>query len=181
MDNAEFIAALNALTPAELLRLGKKAAYRAMGTGMEGDDLLHEAVVRTLDEDGRTCPAGVPVSIYLDNAMRSIAGGERKKYAQRTPVGDGHDEGSPVGKLPDKSPSPAVAALDRVEFEQVITRINHLFEDDSQAQAIVIGDMEGWSPEEIKELEPMDDKQYATARRRVRRTLDREFRGRERT
>ena len=57
----------------------------------------------------------------------------------------------------------------------MVDRIQEIFADDPQAQAIVIGDMEGWSPEEIKEMEPMDDKQYASARRRVRRALEREF------
>ena len=180
LDNAAFIAALNALAPADLFRLRKKSAYRAMGTGMEGDDLLNEAIQRTLEE-GRKCPADVPVAVYLGNAIRSIADGEREKYARRTPVGDGHDEDSPVGKLADGNPSPADAALDRIEFQRVIGRIQDIFADDPQAQAVVIGDMEGWSPEEIKEVEPMDDKQYAAARKRVRRNLEREFGGGDRT
>ncbi len=178
LDNAAFVAALDALEPADLIRLRKKSAYRAAGTGMDGDDLLNEAIHRTLEEDGRNCPADVPVVVYLDNAMRSIADGEREKYARRIPVGDGHDEKSAVGKLADNNPSPADAALDRIEFERVVDRIQEIFAEDPQAQAIVIGDMEGWSPEEIKEMEPMNEKQYASARRRVRRALEREFGGR---
>ena len=181
LDNAAFIAALNALAPTDLLRLRKKSGFRAMGTGMEGDDLLNEAVQRTLEDNGRNCPADVPVAVYLDNAMRSIADGEREKYARRRPVGDGHDENSPVGKLADGNPSPADAALDRIELQRVVDRIQEIFADDPQAQAVVIGDMEGWSPEEIREMEPMDDKQYAAARKRVRRALEREFGGRNRT
>ena len=179
LDNAAFIASLDALAPTELLRLRKKSAYRAAGTGMEGDDLLNEAIQRTLEEDGRNCPVDVSVAVYLDNAMRSIANGEREKYVRWTPLGDGHDENSPVGKLADSNPSPADAALGRIEFERVVNRIQDIFADDPQAQAIVIGDMEGWSPEEIKEMEPMDNKQYASARRRVRRALEREFGGRD--
>lgn len=181
LDNAAFISGLDALAPADLLRLRKKSAYRAAGTGMEGDDLLNEAIQRTLEEDGRNCPADVSVAVYLDNAMRSIADGEREKYARRTPVGDGHDEKSPVGKLADGNPSPVDGALDRIELERVVRRIQDIFADDPQAQAIVIGDMEGWSREEIREMEPMEDKQYTAARRRVRRALEREFGGRNRT
>lgn len=181
LDNAAFIAALSALAPADLLRLRKKSGFRAMGTGMEGDDLLNEAVQRTLEDNGRSCPADVPVAVYLDNAMRSIADGEREKYARQRPGGDGHDENSPVGKLADGNPSPADAALDRIELQRVVDRIQEIFADDPQAQAVVIGDMEGWSPDEIREMEPMDDKQYATARKRVRRALEREFGGRDRT
>lgn len=181
LDNAAFIAALNALASADLLRLRKKSAYRAMGTGMEGDDLLNEAIKRTLEEGGRKCPADVPVAVYLDNVMRSIADGEREKYSYRTPVGDGHDENSPVGRLADGNPTPADAALNRIELERVVVRIQDIFANDPQAQAVVIGDMEGWSPKEIREIEPMDDNEYVAARKRVRRTLEREFGGRDRT
>ena len=50
-----------------------------------------------------------------------------------------------------------------------------MFDDDSQAQAVVIGLMEGWAPHEIREVESMSDKQYDAARKRVRRALLREF------
>lgn len=181
LDNAAFIAALRALEPADLLRLTKKSAYRALGAGVEGGDLLNEAVRRTLEEDGRNCPADVPVAVYLDNAMRSIADGERGKYARETPAGDGHDEKSSIGKLAYEGPSTADAALGRIELQRVVDRIQDIFADDPQAQAVVIGDMEEWSADEIKEMEPMDDKQYAAARRRVRRAIEREFGGKDRT
>jgi len=175
LDAAAFLTALRALGPADLLRLSKKSAYRAAGTGMKGDDLLHEAILSTLEEDGRNCPADVPIHVYLDNAMRSIASGEREKYARETPAGSGHDEDGPIGSYADKRPTPAVAALAHIELEDVVNRLQNIFADDPQALAIVIGDMEGWSATEVKEIESMDDKQYATARRRVRRAIEREF------
>ncbi|MEJ2652734.1 MAG: hypothetical protein P8173_13300 [Gammaproteobacteria bacterium] len=180
LDAAEFRAALHALEPADLLRLRKKSAYRAAGTGMNGDDLLHEAILSTLDEGGRNCPADVSITVYLDNAMRSIASGAREKYARETPAGNGHNEEGPLGNHADKRPAPAEATATLIELEDVINRLEDLFADDPQAQAIVIGDMEGWSAEEIKEAEPMDKVQYATARRRVRRAIEREFGGEKR-
>lgn len=177
LDNAAFIAELRALAPADLLRLRKKSAYRALGTGMQGGDLLNEAIRRTLEEHGRSCPADVPVTVYLDRAMRSIADGERAKFTREFPAGSGHDESEPVGALPDAGPSPAQTALDRIELQRVVDRIQHIFAADPQALAVVIGDMEGWSAAEIKEMEAMGDTQYATARRRVRRAIEREFGG----
>ena len=50
-----------------------------------------------------------------------------------------------------------------------------MFEKDRQAQAIVIGLIEDWTPEEIRELEPMGDNEYAAARKRMRRALSHEF------
>src|SRR6266851_4885921 len=95
----EFIAALRALSPAGLLRLEKKARFRALGSGMEANDLLQEAILRTLEEDGRKCPSDVPIPIYLDNAMRSIADGERKKYVRERPAGAGQSDEGPEEEL----------------------------------------------------------------------------------
>ncbi len=44
-----------------------------------------------------------------------------------------------------------------------------------------MGDMEGWSADEIKDLGGMDDQQYAAARKRVRRGLEGKSRERGRS
>lgn len=176
LTTSEFVAAFRALSPAKQLRLRMKAASYAPGTGMQGDDLFQEAILRTLEEGGgRNCPRDVPISVFLDNAMRSIASGEREKYAREAPAEFGNDADDPIALVPDDAPSPANTALARIELEQVLTRLQDLFAEDAQAQAVLIGDMEGWTAEEIRDVENMDEKQYATARRRVRRTIAREF------
>jgi hypothetical protein len=182
LNNADFIAALREMlsNPAQSRRLKLKADIFAEGTGMEGDDLLQEAVRRTLEEDRRNCPTDVPVSVYLGNAMRSIANGERAKYVRETPSGAGPDENDVASNFADDTPSPENAALNRIDLEQTVNRLQEMFADDPQALAVVIGAMEEWAPEEIKEMETMDDKQYATARRRVRRAIAREFGGKDR-
>ncbi len=177
LDAAAFRGALDVLTSAELLRLRKKSAFHALGTGMGGDDLLQEAIRRTLEPDGRRCPADVPVAVYLGNAMRSIADGERAKYSREAPA-DGEDcDEREAGVGADPSPSTEATVMARDELERTVERLETMFADDPQALAVVIGDMEGWSPAEIKEAESMDDTQYATARRRVRRAIEREFGG----
>lgn len=174
LDAAAFRAAVEALTLSDLIRLRKKAHYFALRTGKEGDELLNDAIVRTLEGE-RNCPADVPVKTYLENAMRSIAGGEREKFDRESPSGSGHEEDDPIGRFADPAPSPATAALDKIALERVLDRLQEIFANDPQAQAVLIGDMEGWSADEIKEMESMDDKAYATARKRVRRAIEREF------
>jgi len=175
----EFIAALRALSPTGLVRLKEKARFRALGSGMEGKDLLQEAILRTLEENGRKCPSDVPVPIYLDNAMRSIADGERKKYVRERPTGTVQSDERPEEELlvdpPDPAPSPADTALARIELGEVLDALEQLFADDPKAQAVIMGDSEGWSAEETKDLGNMDDKQYAAARKRVRRGLTKKF------
>ena len=50
-----------------------------------------------------------------------------------------------------------------------------MFDKDPQAEAVAIGIMAGWSQEDIREVEPMSDKEYAAARKRTLRALRREF------
>lgn len=167
LDPSEFIAALEALTDSELLRLHKKADYRAQGSGMEGDDLFQEAILRTLEEDGRKCPSDVPVAVYLDNAMRSIADGEREKYMRERPSGAArseYDEG-PIAAAADPATLRSNRAFDRVQLTETVDYVQEIFKEDLQAQAVVMGDMEGWSADEIKDLVGIGDQQYAAARK----------------
>lgn len=173
----EFRAALDALAPKDLIRLTKKGEYYAFGTGVEGNDLLNEAIARSLSGEGRSCPADVQITVYLSSAMRSIADAERNKFKREAPAGGGHDEDSKIGAHPDARSSPADTAIARIELEGVLRRLQEVLAHDLQAQAVLIGDMEGWSAEEIRHVESMDDNAYVAARRRVRRIIEREFGG----
>ena len=53
--------------------------------------------------------------------------------------------------------------------------VQEIFKEDLQAQAVVMGDMEGWSADEVKDLVGINDQQYAAARKRVRRGLAKKF------
>lgn len=175
LSSDEFRVAVDALTQNELLRLYKKGASYAFGTGMSAEDLLNEAILRTLEEDRRSCPADVPIHVYLGNAMRSIASGERKKYAREVADGKETDQMSKLGNAPAEVATPEEQTAAKMELENVVGRLQEVFKDDPQGEAIVIGELEGWAPTEIKELEPMDDKEYAAARKRVRRRIAQEF------
>ena len=174
---AELRSALEALRPIDLVRLQKKANALAPGTGMEPDDLLQEALGRALEENsGRNCPRDVNPVTFLGNVIRSIASHAREEWAQETPIGATEDdEDDPIVDAPDPAPSPEEAVIGRLDHGQTVARIEAMFEGDPKAQAIIIGNMEGWSPNETREMEPMSDKEYAAARKRVRRALLREF------
>lgn len=174
---AELRSALEALRPADLVRLRIKANALAPGSGMESEDLLQEALRRTLEENGgRNCPRNVKVVTFLGNVIRSIASHARTEWAREMPIGatDDHQD-DPIVDAPDPAPSPEEAVVGRLDHGQTIERIETMFEGDPKAQAIIIGNAEGWSPDEIREMEPMSDQEYAAARKRVRRAFLREF------
>lgn len=175
IDSATFRAALERLTDNDLIRLRKKAHYLALGSGVEGQDLLNEAIRRTLDEDGRNCPSDVPVTVFLANAMRSIADGEREKFDRESPSGDPHDEESAVGVVVDPAPPVDSIVQTRQVLLAVMNFIEGKFKDDAHALAVVYGICEEWTIEEVKEMEVMNDKEYDAARKRVRRAIDSQF------
>lgn len=177
LSAAELRSALEALRPIDMVRLQKKANALAPGTGMEPGDLLQEALSRALEESGgRNCPRDVNPVTFLGNVIRSIASHARVEWAREMPTGaTEEDEDDPIVDATDPAPSPEEAVIGRFDHGRTIARIEAMFEGDPKAEAIIIGIMEGWSPDEIREMEPMSDKEYAAARKRVRRALLREF------
>lgn len=171
---AELRLAIETMSKLDRIRLLKKARLLATGTGMEPDDLFQEAVARSLEENGgRTCPCDVKTMVFLGNVMRSIASHSREKWERERPTGANEDD--PFVAIPDPGPSPEEAVIGRLDYRRTITRIETMFDEDPQAQAILIGIMEDWSPHEICAMEPMSENTYAAARKRLRRKLLREF------
>lgn len=166
---------LEALSVADRIRLEKKARFYCGSTGMEWEDLLNEAICRSLEDGGRSCPRDVALTVFLGNVMRSIADEERKQWSREELEGASNEKGCLIANTADPNPSPEHRIADRINFDQIMNKIEAMFADNPQALAIVMGDAVGWSPSEICELEPMNSKEFATARRRVRRALQREF------
>ena len=173
----ELRSAIESLRPIDLTRLERKATVLAPGTGIEPDDLFQEAVTRSLEENGvRNCPRDVTPATFLGNVMRSIASHAREEWKRETPSNTSKDdEVDPLANLPDPALSPEEVVIGRLDYGKVLIQIEALFDEDRKAQAIVIGIMEDWSPHEIREMEPMSEKEYAAARKRVRRKLLCEF------
>ena len=177
LTNAELRLALQGLCPTDLTRLLKKATFLAPGTGMEPNDLVQEAVKRSLEESGgRRCPRDVAPMTFLGNVMRSIASHARKEWKRETPSNAGEgDADDPIGNMPDPALSLDEAVTKRIDCAKMLARIEAMFNEDRKAQAIVIGMVQGWSPQEIREAESMNEAEYAAAQKRMRRKLLREF------
>jgi DNA-directed RNA polymerase specialized sigma24 family protein len=175
---AEIEEAVRAFRPAQWARLRLVAKKYADGRRMRPEDLLQEAFVRALEEDGRKCPRHVDVVKFLAEAMRSVAGDEAKKLEHRS------------AHIPVVAPGePQVGALDLKE-----TRLNAeddalaaqnvkairgavlaLFLHDSQAHDLVEGVMEDFSADELRELTGLDKTAYASKRTLIRRTIDKHY------
>ena len=75
-----------ALQEGDLARLKRSAEINSLYTGLDPEDLLNEAVCRTI-EFRRIWPADVPLVTFLRNVMGSIATAERKTRSRESSDG----------------------------------------------------------------------------------------------
>lgn len=165
--------AITALTTADLIRLKRVGALYAVGIGVEGLEVLNDAVRRALDGT-RNCPRDVPMPVFLVNVMRSMASSERTK-AKEEPIMESMsstlDAGPAVLEPPSESRNVEEMRLAREDAEGRLQALEALFLDDDDAQLVLMGDVDEMSADEIRALGGWDEQAYATIRRRIRRKI----------
>ncbi|MBK9131259.1 MAG: sigma-70 family RNA polymerase sigma factor [Gammaproteobacteria bacterium] len=172
---AEIKEAIEAFDTATVLRLGKAAGYFSRGLDMEANDLLHEAVLRSLTED-RTCPRQVPVATFLWNTMRSIRSAALKER-RLNPVEsvDPTSQDNVIIEAEHPDPSPEDHFINADAVNRLIREMESLFEDDEDAQLLLVGLFQGMTRKEIQTECNLSDTQYDTIRKRIRRKLDERY------
>ena len=170
----DVIEGLRGLTDANLRRLEGIARVRAVGLHeVEWQDLLHEAVVRTLD-GARQWPTDVGLVVFLRETMRSIASDHWRRrridsMVLRDPPEDA--DATVLESIVDPTADPERDAA----AAETIARIEEAFEGDLEALHVLWGMALGKSPSEIQDEGHMDARRYASTQRRIRRTLARVF------
>lgn len=154
--------AIRALSDTDLVRL--KALARLWSRGLPGGlgwtDVLNEAIVRVLD-GSRRWPPGVPLLAFLSGVMRSICD-EHWRHARRE-----LREDDAAADEAETSPDPerTLAAA------QALEAIHQLFARDPCALKIIAGLAEGLTADEIRRRYGLSEREYDTARKRMRRAL----------
>lgn len=174
----ELLSAFAALTNADLLALRKAASMLLDGTQYtEPSDLIHEALIRCLNGT-RTWPTHVPFTVFLANAMRSIAGADRRSKAAQTTRPESHyvteNFFEPLNYFAPRSPSAEEAylsMLERERAEQEIDRLREAFNADPVASVVLTGWLSGLSTQEIVADNLLPFKEYDAARKRLRRKV----------
>jgi hypothetical protein len=189
--------AFGALTDAELRRLGKFAEAYIWGTEYTDPlELIDEAVKRTLIgaegvEKGRRWPKTVAFMAFMVKTMESIADGSRESVVQKETdhlevlAGEDGDSEHVLGKGGHKHLDVVEAAieLEETQARQAAAKadadlIERHFADDQEVLAIIEGEKEGWKAEETRQAFDMTPTAYDTARRRLRRGLNKLMPGR---
>jgi len=163
---ADAARALHALSDADLVRLKALARLwsRGLPVGLGWADVLNEAIVRVLD-GSRPWPAGVPLLAFLSGIMRSICDDHWRRLRREalTRRGDVADLAATAEDAP--GPERTLAAA------QALGEIDRLFAGDLQVLKIIAGLSEGLTASEICRLYEMTERDYDTARKRMRRAL----------
>jgi DNA-directed RNA polymerase specialized sigma24 family protein len=172
----EIASAIRAFTVADWARLTLVARKYSASRPIEPEDLLQEAMQRAID--GRACPTDVDVVKFLAEAMRSIAHGEAERVEHKlvlVPVRKTGDYPAEALEVPD----PAASAEECMISEQSAATIRRgllvLFEDDPLARDIVEGTIEGMTAEELRELTSLNQTDYDSKRRLIRRQIDKAY------
>lgn len=167
-DAAEVSRALASLTAADQIRLKRLAQYRTTGLrDLDWRDLLHDAVDRTLS-GRRRWPRGVPFLVFMQQTMRSLAHEHWRRRVEGPEVsGSSRDE-----TVADDTPTPEQQVVAR----ELLAHILNLFSGDAPALAVLAGLADDKSPAIVIAEAGIDQTAYDSARRRIRRTLDRSIR-----
>jgi DNA-directed RNA polymerase specialized sigma24 family protein len=174
----EAAAQLATMSKADLIRLEQFARLRTAGLPvLDWEDLLHEAIDRILS-GSRKWPKSIPFVAFMCGTMRSIASEfwrdrSTKQEITMTDLAPKRDsEANALDHIADEHPDPEREASAR----ELLKTIRALFEDDADALAVLQGLAIGAAPKEILRNGDMTPKAYASAQKRIRRTIARAFR-----
>lgn len=174
--------AVAALSDVDLLKLERAAVWLTSRRSISPDDLLQEAICRSL-EGARRCPRGVRLVAFVINAMRSILSSHQKASAGdpielATPVSalsEGDDEIDPLANIRDSAPTPEQQLLAEDEANQMKAGLHRLFDDDPVAELVLLDIFAGLTAEEARADLQLDETEYATIRRRIRRRINQRY------
>ena len=170
LDAAEIGAAFDGLSPDDKLKLSAIEAIKRRGTGLGAGELLHEAVCRALT-GSRKCPRHIPFMAFLVETMRSIAYHARKKTRRSAPLtavpNSGRAGEASQGDPPATGPSAEDILIEK-ESAAAVQAIHDNFEDDPEAQLVLMGWAEELRGAPLREATGLDQAGLDYAAKRIR-------------
>lgn len=173
--------ALAAISHADIIRLRK--AEKFLSANNPNSTILTDAITKTWEGE-RSWKRGMTLPNHLYGAMKSLANNDYKKAAKRKieNLTDTAGDEKPEVAIKTSNSSPETLLIEKETQEErekeaaaLAKQVLEMFADDEDATWILMGEMDGQTAEEIRELSGMDNKRYNTTRRRIRRKLDKTF------
>lgn len=168
----DLIAAFDALSPDDKLKLAAIEAIKTGGTRFGRGELVHEAVCRALTGD-RNCPRDVPFMAFLVETMRSISHHDREhRRREKSLVGNGSTDVNAVS--PATSPSPEDYLMEQQDAAAV-QAIHRVFDDDPEAQLILMGWQDELRGAALRDATGLDQGQLDYASKRIRKKMKKTY------
>lgn len=174
--DAEVEVAIGALSDADAVRLGRAAKFRArmlagLGLGIGAEDLLQDAITRTIAGD-RRWRKKVSFVKHLIETMRSIASHAREelKGSQIDDIGD-DCIGAPLGGV--ALTATFTSGLQVAAIHEQFDLISARFANDDEAMLVLECLANGQKGPDIQDELGITEQQFETIMTRVRRGVDR--------
>lgn len=174
--------AIESLTPEELLRIRAFAIWRIRGLGRKSngkdhEDLMQEAVTRTVAGDRRWNESSVSFVAHLLGAMRSISSHWARQLTADDPfLFSELDEMTPngyIGNPVDLVPAEAAGPEAQLAIKQEVEAIEKLFVGDAAAARVIECVRRGLSGPKTQEATGYSKTEYETVMKRIRRRVRR--------
>ena len=171
-DADEGARALAEMSDADLLRLKRFAQHRAAGLpGIEWEDLFHDAVDRVLS-GRRRWPRSVPFIVFLQQTVRSLSHEHWRRRLEGPLVSEADLDLAQRAEHQDAPDMGARSPEAQLEARDLLRAVVALFESDALIIAVLTGLADGQTPTEIIRSANCTPVAFASARRRIRRTLE---------
>jgi uncharacterized protein (DUF433 family) len=177
----EIVAAYDALTRPELIRLERYAKWRIRGLGARNlgrywEDLLREAITATYEDVRRWNKDSVDFPRHLIGAMRSISSRWAKEFDPDEAMLESDTiRVSPEGIISNPvldAQSQEPNAQDSLEQQEEVEKIEQLVGGKPLAWLILEGRRDGMTGPQIRETLEISQKDYETAMKWLRRNLE---------
>jgi len=171
--------AIESLTPEELLRIRAFAIWRMRGLGRRShgkdhEDLMQEAVTRTIGGERRWNATGVSFAAHLLGAMRSISnhwagegGDDPALFAELDELAADGRRRNPVDRIAADDPGPEA----QLAIKQDLEAVERLFAADAAALRVIACLRRGLSGPAVQEAIGCSKTEYETIMKRIRRRL----------
>jgi hypothetical protein len=173
----EVLAAFEALSPDDKMKLIAIERKFLGGTGRQKGELYREALCRALLGE-RNCPRALPIIAFLIQTMRSIASHERERQSRQASL-DPDDlamtEASrlSLGLASDQlDPEEHLLAKEDAAAAGTVAKIQGRFEGDEQCQMVLLGWAEGLRGKELRDFVGVDQARLDYLGKKIRRKMD---------
>jgi len=163
----EQVDALDAITEQDLRYLGAVAARLCVGDTISADDLVNEALARTLAGE-RAWRDDLPLRTQLISTMKSVLNAWRKARARKPEV----EWTDAVDALVlDGDGDFAACEPFEARLQEELQEIDNLLANDQGARDLMCAAMEGFARGELEEVTGLTPNEIIAARERIKRLL----------